>query len=102
MILRRSWVASLQCRAGTARHVDLDTAHHLLGSRLRGVELFSRSRRQMLLKGHRVRVEDALADGTGLSVRLRVSGSLREATDLVHESRVGLLRVGLLSSQVLS
>ena len=55
----------------------------------------------MLLKSDRVRVKDALADGTSLSVRLSESSGLREASNLVHESQVGALRVGLLSSQSL-
>lgn len=55
----------------------------------------------MLLESDRIRVEDTLADGTSLSVRLSESSGLREASNLVHKSQIGVLRAGLLSSQSL-
>lgn len=96
MVLRSRQVCSL-----SIAHVDLDTAHHLLSALLCSIELFSCGSRQMLLESDRVRVEDTLADGTSLSVRLSESSGLREASDLIHKSQVGALRVGLLSSQAL-
>jgi hypothetical protein len=96
MVLRCVHVASL-----AVAHVDLDTTHHLLGPLLCSVELFSGGRRQVLLQGHRVCVEDALADSTSLGVRLSVSSSLREASDLIHESEVRALGASLLCGQSL-
>ena len=81
--------------------IDLDTSHHLLRSLLCNVELFSSGSRQMLLQSDRIRVQDTLADGTSLRVRLSVSSGLREASDLIHEGQISALGAGLLSGQSL-